>query len=85
MHRSITLEVARQHLKNLDEKTGSAHIDNRKGDKLAPRTEFFRLFQKIVLRNAGQQDPAFIENTNQASAFVADCLNEAKKTYVHAS
>ncbi len=85
MHRSITLEVARQHLKNIDEKTGSAHIDNRKGDKLAPRTEFFRLFQKIVLRTAGQQDPAFIENTNQATAFVAECLNEAKKSYVHAS
>lgn len=83
MHRSITLEVARQHLMNLDEATGYSCISNNKGEKLAPRTEFFRLFQKIVLRAAGQQDPAFIESTNQSAAFVADCLNEAKKAYNH--
>ena len=85
MHRAITLEVARQHLKNLDKDTGSSRINNKRGEKLAPRTEFFRLFQKIILRTASQKDPAFIESTNQAIAFVEECLNEAKKNYVHAS
>jgi len=85
MHRDITLEVARQHLKNLDQQTGAARIKNKNGEEFAPRTDFFRLFQKIVLRTAGQQDPAFIETTNQATAFVSGCLDEAKKTYVHAS
>jgi hypothetical protein len=83
MHRSITLEVARQHLKNLDENSGSAWLDKEKL-LLAPRTPFFRQFQKIVLRTAGQKDPSFIESTNQAEAFVLDCLNLTKKTFVHA-
>lgn len=83
MHRSITLEVARQHLDNIDPETGSSYINNKKGGKLAPRTDFFRLFQKIVLRTASQKDPAFIESTNLASSFVKECLNEAKIAYNH--
>ncbi len=87
MHRAITLEVARQHLGNLDKVTGSAFVDkaNKNGELLAPRTEFFRQFQKIVLRTAGQKDPSFIESTNQAKAFVESCLKTTKKTFIHAS
>jgi len=87
MHRAITLEVARQHLANLDEESGSAWVDkmNKNGELLAPRTEFFRQFQKIVLRTAGQKDPTFIESTNQAKEFVEGCLKTAKKSFVHAS
>jgi hypothetical protein len=87
MHRAITLEVARQHLENLDEESGSAWVDkmNKNGELLAPRTEFFRQFQKIVLRTAGQKDPTFIESTNQAKEFVEACLKTAKKSFVHAS
>ncbi len=86
MHRAITLEVARQHLGNLDKVTGSAFVDkaNKNGELLAPRTEFFRQFQKIVLRTAGQKDPSFIESTNQAKAFVESCLKTTKKTFIHA-
>ena len=86
MHRAITLEVARQHLENLNEETGSAWVDkmNKNGVLLAPRTEFFRQFQKIVLRTAGQKDPTFIESTNQAKEFVEGCLKTAKKSFVHA-
>ena len=86
MHRAITLEVARQHLGNLDKETGSAFVDkaNKYGDLLAPRTEFFRQFQKIVLRTAGQKDPTFIESTNQAKVFVESCLKNMKKTFIHA-
>lgn len=87
MHRAITLEVARQHLGNLDKETGSAIVDqvNKNGELLAPRTGFFRQFQKIVLRTAGQKDPSFIESTNQAKAFVESCIKTAKKSFVHAS
>jgi hypothetical protein len=86
MHRAITLEVARKHLGNLDKVTGSAFVDkaNKNGELLAPRTEFFRQFQKIVLRTAGQKDPSFIESTNQAKAFVESCLKTTKKTFIHA-
>ena len=86
MHRAITLEVARQHLENLNGETGSAWVDkmNKNGVLLAPRTEFFRQFQKIVLRTAGQKDPTFIESTNQAKEFVEGCLKTAKKSFVHA-
>lgn len=83
MHRAITLEVARQHLKNLDEKTGAAWID-KNNLKKAPRTAFFRQFQKIVLRTAGQKDPTFIESTNQAKEFVESCLKTTQKTFIHA-
>jgi hypothetical protein len=86
MHRAITLEVARQHLGNLDKETGSAFVDkaNKNGELLAPRTEFFRQFQKVVLRTAGQKDPTFIESTDQAKAFVQSCLKTTKKTFIHA-
>jgi len=86
MHRFITLEVARQHLENLDEVTGAAWVDkqNKNGELLAPRTEFFRQFQKIVLRSAGQKDPTFIESTNQAKEFVESCLKTTQKTFIHA-
>ena len=81
MHRLITLEVARKQLNNIDPETGSSRINNQKGEKLAPRTDFFRLLQKIVLRAASQKEPAFIESTNLASSFVEECLNEAKISY----
>jgi hypothetical protein len=66
--------------------SGSASVDkaNKNGELLAPRTEFFRQFQKIVLRTAGQKDPTFIESTNQAKVFVEACLKTAKKSFVHA-
>jgi hypothetical protein len=87
MHRSITLEVARQHLANLDEITGRAQVDkqDKNGELLAPRTEFFRQFQKIVLRSAGQKDPTFIESTNQAKEFVETCLKTTRKNFIHAT